>query len=351
MKILFFINQLHGGGAEHIASILLNHFCERHDTYVAITNLKTPSFPIDNRVHIIDDRIKSKIKGASRIPRFIKMMLTIKKVSPDLIIPFMTKSCINSLIANLIFRKKIIVYEHNTLNRIQSNRIKKLRKILYPMADKIVFVANEDCKAFNYPPKSLTIYNPSVFSPYNNYNNRKSSIITIAPTNRWYNKGLDLLIYAWSKIASNNCDWNLEILGESNEKDLPNDISIHNNTRITLLGWHTNVAEILRTKSIFILASRYEGCPISLLEAMSQGCACIGTDCEGGMKELITNGVDGLIVKNEDVNDIAAKLQMLIDDENLRRRLSAKAIEKAKQFDKNVFFAKWDKLIEEVAEK
>ena len=111
------------------------------------------------------------------------------------------------------------------------------------------------------------------------------------------------------------------------------------------------MAEVLKTKSIFALVSRFEACPNSLIEAMSQGCACLGSDCEGGIKEIITDGVDGLIAKSEDVDDLAAKLQMLINDENLRRKLSAGAIEKAKQFDKNAFFAKWDNLLEEVAGK
>lgn len=108
---------------------------------------------------------------------------------------------------------------------------------------------------------------------------------------------------------------------------------------------------VFRAKSIFAITSRNEACPNSLIEAMSQGCACIGTDCDGGIKEIISDGVDGLIAKSEDVDDIAAKLQLLINDENLRRRLSAGAIEKVKQFDKNAFFAKWDNLIEEIARK
>ena len=125
MKILFFIHGLYGGGAERIASILLNHFCEKHDTYVAITDFKAPPYPIDKRVHVIDDRIKSKIKGSSRIPRFAKMALTIKKINPSIIISFLTKTNNQALTANILFGKKIIVSERCTL----THPIKKKQKI------------------------------------------------------------------------------------------------------------------------------------------------------------------------------------------------------------------------------
>lgn len=351
MKILFFIPGLGGGGAERVASILLNHFCEKHDTYVALTNFREPAYPIDNRVHLINNQIQIKIKGSGRIPRFVKMIQSIRKIKPDIIISFLTRTNNNAIFANLFFHKKIIVSERNTLNRVSSKTQFIYRRLLYPLTNKIVFVTNDDCIKFGCSRKSTTIYNPAMFEPYDDYNNRQKTIITIGPDKRWHQKGLDVLISVWNKISQQNPDWNLEIYGNGNEEILPPTITKQKRERITRIGWCDNIAEMLRTKSIFILASRYEGCPNSLIEAMSQGCACIGTDCDGGIKEIITDGVDGLIAKSENIDDLAAKLQMLIDDENLRRKLSAGAIGKVKQFDKNAFFAKWDNLLEEVSGK
>ena len=189
-----------------------------------------------------------------------------------------------------------------------------------------------------------------MFESNKDYNNRHNTIVTIAPDKRWFQKGLDLLICAWDIIAKHNPDWKLEIYGHIYNTKLPEIIN-HKQERIFWKGWCNNINEMLQTKSIFILASRFEGCPNSLIEAMSQGCACIITNCAGGAKEMIDDGINGLIAESENINDIAAKLQLLIDNENLRRELSAKAIEKVKQFDKNAFFAKWDNLIEEVVEK
>ena len=351
MKILLFINQLSSGGAERAATTLLNHLCEKHDTYVAAINFKNEPYHIEPRVKIINDRVKSTIKGASRIPRFIKMAHTIKKINPDIVISFITQTNVRAIAACIITHKSIIVSERNSLYRTLPTKEKFLQKLLYPFADKIVFVTSEDCTKFKLPQKSLTIYNPTLFEPYSDYSNRQNSITTIAPNKRWRQKGLDILISAWRKIANQNQNWKLEIYGRISSISLPLAITKQEPERVLWNGWCDNISEELRKKNIFVLASRFEGCPNSLIEAMSQGCACLGTDCRGGIKEIISDGVDGLIAKSEDVDDIANKLQMLIDDENLRRKLSAGAIEKVKQFDKNAFFAKWDNLIEEVAGK
>ena len=350
MKILFFINKLYGGGAERVASILMNHLSKKHNVCAVVFDNNAKSYQISNQITIH----KISVDGQFRITRLIKRIRKIKKEikseSPDIIISFLTPINIYVLTANLFLRRKIIISERNTLNRVQSKFVRLLRRITYSFADKIVFVTISDCCKFGLPHKSVTFYNPATLTPYVNYDNRQKTIITIAPTDRWYNKGLDLLIEVWDKIATRNPDWTLEIYGQNNNTHLSSQIT-QQQERISWKGWRDDIAEVLRKKSIFVLASRFEGCPNSLIEAMSQGCACIGTDCEGGIKEMITDGVDGIIAQSENIDDIAEKLQLLIDNEKLCRELSAKAIEKVKHFDKNSFFSKWDKLIDEVTAK
>ncbi|MBR3568698.1 MAG: glycosyltransferase [Salinivirgaceae bacterium] len=351
MKILFFINKLYGGGAERVASILMNHFCRSHSVRAVVFDNTDIAYQINTDISTHEISVKSRFRITRLNKRISTIRKEIKKESPDVIISFLTPINIYVIIANLFTRKKTIISERNTLNREQSKFVRLLRKVTYPFANKIVFVTDADRHKFGLPQKSSTIYNPAIFEPYANYDNRHNTIITIAPIDRWYNKGLDLLVKAWTKIESQYPDWNLEIYGRNNGSILPDAITQLKQERISWEGWNYNIEEILRTKSIFILASRYEGCPNSLIEAMSQGCACIGTNCEGGIKEMITDGVDGIIAQSENVDDIADKLQMLINDNMLRRKLSAGALEKTRQFDKNSFFAKWDKLIDEVTAK
>lgn len=351
MKILFFINHLADGGAERMAATLLNHLCKKHDVGLVLFCDKKATYSIDDKISTQKIIVKGNNRVIKAMKRISKIRRLIKNTEPDLIVSFLTYTNIYVLIANVLIGRRIIVSERNTLNRIKSKSIRIIRRFIYSSADKITFVTNADRIKFGLQEKSATIYNPVLYEPYFNYDNRSKSIVSIISYERWYNKGLDLLVKAWAKIAPQNPDWNLEIIGKRDISKLPDEIAIQNQERIILSDWSDNIANELRTKSIFILASRFEGCPCSLIEAMSQGCACVVTNCEGGQKEIIEDGISGLIAQNEDIDDIANKLQMLIDDQKLRRRLSAGAIERVKNFDESSFFAQWDKLIDEVTVK
>lgn len=351
MKIQFFINHLADGGAERMAATLLNHLCEKHEVNLTLFCDKKATYYVDNKISTSKIIITGNNKIIKAIRRVFKIRKLIKKTKPDIIISFLTYTNIYVLLANIILRRKIIVSERNTLNRIKSKSVRIIRRIVYSHADIITFVTNADRENFGLQSKSVTIYNPVLFEPYANYDNRSKSIISIVSYERWYNKGLDLLLKAWAIIAPQNPDWSLEIIGKKCICNPPDEIAIQNLERIIMSDWSNDIEKELRTKSIFVMASRFEGCPCSLIEAMSQGCACVVTNCDGGQKEIIEDGINGVIAQNENVDDIATKLQMLIDDKNLRYRLSAGAIERVKNFNKNSFFAKWDKLIDEVTAK
>lgn len=346
MKILLFVDKLFGGGAQRVASILLNHLCTKHCVTAVIFNDKHPTYPLDPRIKIQKITIDGGIRFLHPIERIHKIRHSIKNNDPDLIISFLVDVNIYTLLANIFNKRKIIVSERNTLNHVRSRFIRLLRFLTYPTADKIVFVTKADNEKFGCKRKSVTLYNPSMFLFNSDYTNREKTIITIASTNRWYDKGLDILIAAWAKISAQNPKWRLEIMGRADYNKIPNELRRLQQERVTWLGWKDNVDKILRDKSIFVLASRFEGCPNSLIEAMNQGCACLATDCDGGMKEIITDGKSGILARNGDADDLATKLQLLIDNEELRKRLSSCAIEEVKRFDKELIMKQWDELIQ-----
>ena len=81
----------------------------------------------------------------------------------------------------------------------------------------------------------------------------------------------------------------------------------------------------MRESSIFILSSRFEGFGMVLIEAMSQGCACVSFDCESGPSDIIDAGVDGLLVPDQDNAAMAEALGRLMSDDALRETLSIAA--------------------------
>ena len=349
MKILLFVDKLFGGGAERVASILLNHLCEKHNVTAVIFNDKRPPYPLNAKIKIQKITIDGKFRILHPVERINKIRETIRDVAPDLIISFLVEVNNYILLSNVFPRIKIIVSERTTIQRRQPLRIAILRRFLYNMANTVVLTSCDDYNNSKWLKNKIAIYNPAIFESFSKFDNREKTIIAVGAPKRWHIKGFDLLIQAWAKIAKSHPDWKLQFIGANDNNhisDLAKSFKIEK--QVEFLDWVKEIDHVLQTKSIYVLSSRNEGFPNSLIEAMSQGCACVAFDCKTGPNEIITDGKSGLLACNGDVDDLATKLQLLIEDENLRQRLSAGAIEEAKRFDKELIMKQWDELIEEV---
>jgi len=122
----------------------------------------------------------------------------------------------------------------------------------------------------------------------------------------------------------------LIFVGDGPDTKRLHDIS-RGDERIKILGARTDVPEILGSADVFVLPSHREGLPISIIEAMTLGLPVIATDV-GGVSELITDGENGFIVKQDNLSDISKILRLLQQDENKYRNISYKAKESIKRF-------------------
>ncbi|MEJ2649546.1 MAG: glycosyltransferase family 4 protein, partial [Sedimentisphaerales bacterium] len=138
-------------------------------------------------------------------------------------------------------------------------------------------------------------------------------------------KGLDILIDAMKKIIFEYRREKLLLIligaGED-EQSLKDMIRVTNlNKYVTFAGEMDDPLPKIRTCDAFVLPSRREGFPNALLEAMSVGVCCIASDCDTGPREIITNGVDGLLVPVNDSAKLAETIDRVIRDSDLRERL------------------------------
>ena len=170
-----------------------------------------------------------------------------------------------------------------------------------------------------------------------------------------YQKGYDLLLQAWAELSriresENGEEWTLDIYGQGDQTDyrqLMAELGIDSN-RCHLNGPVENVVKAYQESSIFVLSSRFEGFGMVLIEAMACGLPVVSFDCPAGPDEIITDGVDGLLVPSGDVHTLAEKLMLLMSDENLRRRLGQQARQTAQRYDMTVLVNQWTALFEKV---
>lgn len=145
-------------------------------------------------------------------------------------------------------------------------------------------------------------------------------------------KGTDVLIRAFALASVAHPGLSMVLLGDGLTGDLESLMAELGLTdKVTVVEWSPPavVAEQLSESAIFALPSLAEGMPLSLLEAMASGLACIATPV-GGVPEVLEDGITGLIVPQGDVRALASALEMLASDAELRVSLGCAARERAR---------------------
>lgn len=164
-------------------------------------------------------------------------------------------------------------------------------------------------------------------------------------------KGFDVLIRAHGRLRNSGIDHNLLILGEGPQRDaldvLVKDLSLR--ASVFMPGFVHNPYPFLKRAMVFALASRLEGMPIVLLEAMALGAPIVATDCESGPAEMLDRGRYGLLVPPGDEDALAGGIARLLGDRALVASLAADAHERVRIYSGERVIPQWQGLLERLA--
>lgn len=165
----------------------------------------------------------------------------------------------------------------------------------------------------------------------------ESTLINIVMVARFaYPKDHILLLNALTKVDYKN--WQLTLIGDGpNLNDVKSYAKKSNlNHQIIFLGESRNVNEHLEKADLFILITKSEGLPLSIIEAMRAGLATIASNV-GGIKELIDHNHTGFLVKRDDVEEITTAITTLLRDTHSRNQFG---IEARKKYQREFTFTK-----------
>ena len=338
MRIVVVIPHFGLGGAERVCTLLCNWWAERGHSVSAITfeapGVEPSFFGLDKEIkqhpiNALNSESSLSVRVAVNARRLWRLRSTLKALRPDVVLAFMTEASVVTVVAALGLGIPIIVTERNQPDRPGLGRFRRLaRRLSYPWASAIVVQTNEIAhwakSRFRLPVYVLP--NPVKISKSKEVTQKRNGRLVIGAGRLVHQKGFDLLIESFARVAESYPNWRLVIYGEGPERArLKAQIERHClSDRISLAGLFTDVEAVFSQADLFVLASRFEGYPNVLLEALSFACPVIATDSPGATAEILAGREFGLLIPSEDVESLANALDRMMSDETLRAQYAEK---------------------------
>ncbi len=373
MKILYSIaGTYNSGGMERVlankANLLVAH---GHEVIIVTTDQRgeSPYFPLDARIKCYDLAINyEENNGKSFLNKLIhfpfkqwkhKVRLTalLKELRPDIVISMFCNDA--SFIPSIKDgSKKILEIHFSRFKRLQYGR-----KGLWRLADwwryktdakvvsrfdKFVVLTQEDKGYWGNIPNICVIPNARTFEVNQPATLEAKKVVAVGRLN--HQKGFDRLIDAWSIVDNVVSGWKLQIVGdgELREQLQYNIRELGLSNQINIGKAEKDMVSVYKDASILAMSSRYEGLPMVLLEAQAAGLPIVSFDCKCGPKDVIENGVDGFLVEDGDIEQLAQKLVVLMQDANLRKQMGSAAYAHSERYSEERIMKQWTDLFDEV---
>jgi glycosyltransferase involved in cell wall biosynthesis len=349
---------LGAGGAERVLSIITDRWI-KNGREVWIISF---DFPSDQVFHKFSPDIHFLRLGISKhsgrlsvisavMRRIILLRSALKDIDPELVVSFLTKINVITLLSVLWTRYRVVISERN--NPIAQGAHPAWNVILRKLswrADAIVMQtrASLACLDRSARIRARVIPNPILLAETRPHT---GSLVLAAVGRLTYQKGFDLLLDAFAMIAPLHREWKLFIWGDGEDAEtLASKINAMGiDHQVKLCGTSRNPEEWVESASAFVLSSRYEGFGNVLAEAMVGGLPVVAYDCDFGPGEIIQNDINGLLVPAQDVSELASALHRIMGDSVLRSRLGSAARAVGQRYDPDAIVNQWEEVITRVA--
>lgn len=369
MRVLFAISTMTNGGAERVASILLREWDRRGVETILATNHRDRSaffFDVPETVrHVGMDAVKGAGPAGvlqANARRWARLRRAYAETRPDIVVSFMLEMNVLALAAAGRRGPPIIVSERVHPQHICYDRARStLRRRLYPRAAALVVQTEPIAEWFRAwraggaTDAPIVTPNPVALSEFGaaaTTARAPSARKTLVAVGRLApQKGFDLLVEAFGRVAAERPEWDLEILGEGDARaELAAQIAqLGLEARVRLPGETADVAGALARADLYAHPARFEGYPNALIEALASGLPCVAADAPGGAAEILGGGRHGALVPSEDAAALADALRRLMGDAAARAGYAAGARAAVAHLDAPAIAERWLDLFERVA--
>jgi len=355
VRITFVIGSLEAGGAQRVLILLSEGLVKRgHQvTVLTINGLETDCFSLPDSVE------RKALNLSTRwqvLLKFLKLRAAIISAKPDVIVSFIERVNIMTLLSTRGLGIPVVVSERSAPEDLETHPFWNwMRAWVYLFSSRIILQSQGALDYFlpTFQGKAVIVPNPVVAPPETSLPRRTLTQPMMLSVGRLHAvKQFDRLISAFAMLKDKHPDWILTIAGDGSLKNklekLGQDLELGD--RLHLPGYVKSPYALLRQADLFVMTSRVEGFPNALCEAMACGLPVISTDCPSGPREIIRDGVDGILVQNDDIAAVSAAMDHLMSDEAERKRLASRSIEIVKRFDLDKVIHIWESILTKVIE-
>ena len=379
MKLIYCICSTYNpGGMERVLLNKVTYLVEKlqWDVTVVTTDQKgrAPFYPFPASVRMVDLDVNytedngkdlfTKITGYLRRRKLHKQRLTelLMQEKADIVVSLYPSE--SSFIPQIKDgSKKVLELHFCKFFRLQYNRKGLMGLIdrwrtkqdenIVSKFDKFVVLTNEDRGYWGNLHNIEVIPNAAMFIAKEKSDCTAKRVLAVGRLD--YQKGFDRLIQAWELVQKNKkySDWRLDIFGQGEWKDMLQNMikekGLQENARVNKPT--NNIGAEYAHSSMLAMSSHYEGFPMVMIEAMACGLPVVTFDYKCGPKDIISHGVNGILVKNDDIDALAKGMTKLMDDETLLHNMSAEAQKVTETYSEEAVMAQWINLFKNLAGK
>ena len=359
-RLTFSIHQLSAGGAERVLTLLANELCKKGWSVTVLTfdsGSEPAFFKLHSDVQHWPLSLKREQGGWWKAIKvhFLRpwvLRKAIRKSGPDAVLAFIDQMNILTLMATIGLKIPVIVSERSHPAFNISKLCSLLRQVVYKRSARLVLQTRDACDFFSSSIPKRIIPNPVLVPEYSEpaLKSETNSKTLMAMGGLREVKGFDLLLRAFAPLCNKFPDWVLEIWGEGVQRktleSLRDELGLRE--RVRFPGLTKEHHQTMSQVDIFVLSSRSEGFPNVLGEAMACGLPVVSFDCRSGPSELIQDGVNGLLVPPESIQELSSSLERLMASAELRKSLGEQAQKITEIYSLDKIVQSWEELIAEV---
>lgn len=357
MKIVYLYSSLAiTGGVERVLVDKMNYLVRHYDyeVYMITSDQGQHLVPylLDERVHLLDLQIRfhtqyqycgwQRLKESCRLSRLYHQRLKeeLKEISPDIIV------CTTSQNVHSLIRIKgnipLVVECH--VNFTHPDSWLQCARAFYNnywigKADAVVTLTQGDAKNWRRVSRNVHVIPNIVHLNDTGCYSKCTYKRAIFVGRLVKQKGISDLIKLWQIVNQCHPDWQLDVYGDGQMESIPEiKLFVHPPT--------VDIMEEYINSSMLLMTSVYEPFGLVLPEAMSCGLPVIAFDCPYGPADIITDGKDGYIITNRDIDAFANKVSQLIKRQQLRQEMGGAAVQSVKRYSAENIMPQWIELFD-----